>query len=1061
VVKNLPFVTKLILPQRKRAILSRPRLLAFLHEYLDRKLILVSAAAGYGKTTLLVDFAHDTELPICWYSLDASDRDPRVFLAYLLGSLQRQFPQFGSRTEALLSDPNSAQMLDHIAGTLVTEIHDDIASYFALVLDDYHLVDASRPVNQILDNLLSYLPDNAHIILASRTVPAQLTLTRLTARMQVTGLGSSDLRFTADEIRELIKQNYSLDITEAAARQLADQSEGWVASIVLTTPTLWQGLFKDWVKTRGAGSQVFEYLATEVFAQQPEMLRVFLEETSVLDQMNAGLCNELIGITDAQARLDALEARNLFISHLEEGWYRYHYLFHEFLKTHLARTRPERLRALLARAAELFEQRGLLSQAIAYRLESAQFEQAARVIEMCIEELYDQGRWDTLIRWIDALPAPILQARPGLLLWRGKIHTQVGELAEALLALEQAHAEFERRGDRTNLARVLIEEAIVVRFQGQTSECIQKCQDALAIVETHEFALIAQAHRTIGVALAAQGDVRGSIAELERALALYQLANDRHNTGLVENDLGAAQTMIGNRTQATRHFENALGYWRKLGNSAAIANTLNNIGVGHYYAGAFDQAQAILEEALKESRRAGTLRVEGYVLASLGDVYRALGDWERALKADTDAFQIAERIREALLLTFTLAGLSHTWRLVGDLKMAEQLSLNAAEGAREHRSDYELALAGTALGAVRLAQGDYDEALTWLEHALQLSEQHAGPHEAGRVHYFLSLVYFRRKQYAQAILHLQALAVIGQNLQEDGGILPEMARELPLLQFVLKRRVETKYFRQLRKKLAKMAGQSRPLTQVIEPTWPRVEVATLGSAEVVSDGHVIQRSEWQTEATKELLLFFAVHPQPWRKEQIMAALWPDKSVAHANDMFHSSIYRIRRALYPEILLYRDGKYQLNPEARCWVDVREFEELLEKAASPAGESRVVILRQALALYRGDFLEELYSDWANQQREILREKYMAGLLQLAAYERREGRFDQAIALYQAALEKDNQREQVYQALMTAYWEQGERTQALQIYQKCLQTLAEELGVPPMPETIALYEQILESR
>jgi ATP/maltotriose-dependent transcriptional regulator MalT len=179
-----PFVTKLIVPPRKSAVLSRPRLLHFLHEYLDRKLILVSAGAGYGKTTLLVDFAHDTEIPVCWFSVDESDGDPQVFVEYLLRSIRQQFPRFGSRTGALLRNAPSAGMFAQIVGTLVTEIHDDIPSYFALVLDDYHLVDSSAAVNRIVDNLLTYLPDNAHMILASRTIPDRLTLTRLTARMQ-------------------------------------------------------------------------------------------------------------------------------------------------------------------------------------------------------------------------------------------------------------------------------------------------------------------------------------------------------------------------------------------------------------------------------------------------------------------------------------------------------------------------------------------------------------------------------------------------------------------------------------------------------------------------------------------------------------------------------------------------------------------------------------------------------------------------------------------------------------------------------------------------------------
>ncbi len=463
-----PFITKLIVPKRTGQVLHRQRLLDFLHEYLDRKLLLVSASAGYGKTTLLVDFAHDTEFPTCWYTLDTADRDPRVFLGYLLASLQRRFPNFGGRTGALLQDPAQARDLDTIVGALVTEIQEEIAQYFVLVLDDYHLVDTSEPVNRLLDNLLNYLPENAHIVLASRTLPTQLTLTRLAARLQVAGLGVNDLRFHADEIRALMQQNYRLDITEAVAHRLAEQSEGWIAGIVLTTPLLWQGLFEDWVKASGPGNQLFEYLATEVLAQQPEPLQGFLLGTSVLEPLNAALCNDLLGITDAQEQLQTLEARNLFITRVEgEEWYRYHHLFREFLQTRLRRVNAPRLRELHQRAAGMFERLGFQNEAVEHWIEGEDYDRAVRLIQDSAEALFDQGRWATLARWIDALPASVVEANPDLLLRRGKVYGETGDLAHAQTTLEQARLEFERRGENRNAARALVEQAVIARFQGQ------------------------------------------------------------------------------------------------------------------------------------------------------------------------------------------------------------------------------------------------------------------------------------------------------------------------------------------------------------------------------------------------------------------------------------------------------------------------------------------------------------------------------------------------------------------------------------------------------------------
>ena len=180
-------VTKIILPSRRGTLLSRPRLVDFLHQNIERKLILVSASAGYGKSSLLIDFAHDTSLPVCWYSLDANDNDPKVFLEYLIASLRRQFPEFGSRTSRLLGESGLARDSDMIIGSLVTEIYESIPDYFVLVLDDYQLVEESTGVNRILDSLLRLLPENAHIILSGRVLPKHLTLTRLAARQEIAG----------------------------------------------------------------------------------------------------------------------------------------------------------------------------------------------------------------------------------------------------------------------------------------------------------------------------------------------------------------------------------------------------------------------------------------------------------------------------------------------------------------------------------------------------------------------------------------------------------------------------------------------------------------------------------------------------------------------------------------------------------------------------------------------------------------------------------------------------------------------------------------------------------
>jgi ATP/maltotriose-dependent transcriptional regulator MalT len=399
-------LTKVLLPKKRPDLLRRQRLVDFLHSYIERKLILVSASAGYGKTSLLIDYAHDTPLPVCWYSIDKADRDPQVFLEYLIASIQQRFPHFGEQSHLLAGGVFTGES-DPIVGALVNEMVQSILGYFVLMLDDYHLVDDSEPINAILDRLLHYLPEHCHIILSSRSLPTKLTLTALTARQEIAGLGVNDLRFTAQEIQALVEQNYGTRLSDQEAKELAQESEGWIVGILLTRHTLWRGLFEGLIRTQEAEGQVFNYLANEVFAQQSEEVQHFLTRTSILGQMSPELCDRLLGINNSQAILELLERRNLFITRVdwpaptgaprlstdagqsvegEEPWYRYHHLFQKFLDTRLRWEEAEQHAALHLQAAMLMETREVWGEAIRHYVEAGAYEQAAQTIERVAQE---------------------------------------------------------------------------------------------------------------------------------------------------------------------------------------------------------------------------------------------------------------------------------------------------------------------------------------------------------------------------------------------------------------------------------------------------------------------------------------------------------------------------------------------------------------------------------------------------------------------------------------------------------------------------------------------------
>lgn len=1049
-------VTKIIVPSKRTDVLQRRRLLDFMHDYLGRKLLLVSATAGYGKTSLLVDFAHDTDLPVCWYSLDERDRDPQVFMEYLVAAIQRRFPHFGGRTTALLHSTNDKRTTDTYIGSLVTEIHEQIDTFFVIVLDDYQLVEDSAPINQLLDRLLSVLPENAHFIVASRTIPAQLNLTRLTAQQQVTGLGAGDLRFTADEIRAWVRQNYNLEISPTIADDLASQSEGWITGIVLTTPTLWRGLVQEWVKGYGPGSQLFEYLADQVLLQQSLELQQFLLDTSVLGEMTGALCNEFLGRSDAEELLQLAEKRNLFITRLQDQGYRYHHLFRDFLLTRLRQTQPTRWTHLLEKAAALFERHNKFDQAIEQWLAAEKWSQAARLLLNIAESYFQLGRWTSLSRWLDTLSRNDAVLEPELLLWRALLGAESGEIDLARRTFAQAQTKLEQRGETVKLARVLIESA---RYDDSFTRGIDKCRRALKILPPHEYQLHALGNRTMGVLTARSGDNLGAVELLTRAVELSERANNRYLQSEMESDLGGVNLLLGNWQAAETHFQNARTYWERLGHRSKLANALNNLAVLRYQQGELPRALELLLEALKQSHQSGYLRVEGYVLASLGDIYRDQGKFTEALDAYMSAAELANKVHEGFLTIFSYVAAADIWRMTGEYATAEKLLNATLNTATLHDSDYEVALVQMALGALALAQQDLKAGVRLLEYALPLLEQSNAKRDVARTRFFLARAAIERKQTTVAVQHLRALAALGAELDEDQFLWSEFVHAPFVLDFALGRKTGLTYYRRIAKRLAQQPQNRSPRVIALQTSYPSLKLYVLGEARAYVDGELVQKSAWQTATTQELFFFFATNPQGWRKEQVIAQMWSNAQTGQASDLFHACVYRIRRALFAECLVYQNGIYQLNPEVVRWLDVEEFEKALTLAQQTKDlDQKRSALEQAIELYQGDLMTDIYSDWSTPRRDQLRARYLDALTHLARHNATSGNSSRALDLYQQALVTDPVHEETYRGLMELYASQGNRAAALQTYLQCADKLDRELGAPPMAETTALYHRLL---
>ena len=343
------------IPEPQGDVLRRQRLLDLLYENIDHPLQLICAPAGYGKTTLLADFAQDADLTVCWYSVDPLDSDPSSFLHHLMEAVRAQFPAVYSPTE-----PTESPFLGPNRGwqgwaiRLLDLIRERIPEFFVLVIDDFHIISNKSAVADVMDFLLQRVPDNCRLMISSRETPQLSSLPRLMSQRKVSSLGANELKFTSEEIKTLLQSNFGLDIPIDEADRLEEDSEGWVTSILLTTHTLWSGLFKEALANRGPNSLLFDYMASEIFARESPIVQQFLLSTSVCNEFNVDLGNALMGTHASAEILKEIEGRNLFISRLGGTipWYRYHNLFRDFLRETLRKADRDGYSLLNIKAAE-------------------------------------------------------------------------------------------------------------------------------------------------------------------------------------------------------------------------------------------------------------------------------------------------------------------------------------------------------------------------------------------------------------------------------------------------------------------------------------------------------------------------------------------------------------------------------------------------------------------------------------------------------------------------------------------------------------------------------------
>jgi LuxR family maltose regulon positive regulatory protein len=554
-------------------------------------LTIISASAGFGKTTLVSEWVNDCERPVAWLSLDEGDNDPTRFLTYLVTALQTIAPNMGAEVLGVLQSPQPPSTESILTSLIneVTTIPDNPSAGsgrgFVLVLDDYHIID-SKPVDNILAFLLEHQPPQMHLVIATREDPP-LPLSRLRARGQLTELRAADLRFTPAETAEFLNRMMGLNLSEVDIAALEARTEGWIAGLQLAALSMQgqsdpTGFIKSFT---GSHRFILDYLVEEVLGRQPGEIQNFLLYTSILERLCGPLCEAVLETSpgSGQSTLEELEHANLFLVPLdnERCWYRYHHLFGELLRQRLGQ--PQGLSNYHLRASTWYETNDDLAKAFHHAHAAGDFERAARLAEeawLGMERNFQTAAW---LGWVKKLPDTVVCSRPRLCLQLGGAFSDAGELEASEVHLQNAEralaGALDQHDSKSLLGNIALIRASNAQNQGDLVETVKYAELSVQLIPEDDLYLRAQAAITLEFIHWATGNLEASLR------AMYNWIENMQKLGNQVFAIASAfavadiQMALGHLGEAEKVLQQAIQQAAALGQEVESVTAHHHLGL--------------------------------------------------------------------------------------------------------------------------------------------------------------------------------------------------------------------------------------------------------------------------------------------------------------------------------------------------------------------------------------------------------------------------------------------------------------------------------------------------
>ncbi|KPK63637.1 hypothetical protein AMJ83_06360 [candidate division WOR_3 bacterium SM23_42] len=1064
--------TKLDTPQVKGKILRRQRLLGTLKENLEKKLILICADAGYGKTTLLAQFCQEIRRPFVFYDLDAEDNDVATFFNYLITGMRRHVPVFGERVRTVVEEKRGN---DIITGTFINEFVERVNHDFYIILDDYHRLHKNRKMASIIDYFLRHLPRHLHFIISSRTTPP-IYLSYYLAKQELLHLGKEHLQFDIEETQDLLRNVYRLDIHEDDVTRIAELSEGWVTVIQLIlqkiSATPGAQVRETLNRYIASGEDVFDYFAQEVFKNQSTPVRDFLMKTSVLEYLRPRICDHVLGIRTSEQIIGKLETEHVFVLRAGDNLL-YHPLFQEFLYKIFVNSYPAQyVRRLHTTAGDYFYKEKEYSSAVRHFIQARRYARATKILDKNFEHWLSSGEFAAFVKLAGMIPETFLDTHPYLLLKVARMYFELLKAQQGLKVADKALKRLRRRHDPRGMARAYKMKWFGYHILMQSRRALYSITKAYRLVSSRRSQEKTEIMMNMGTAYRILGKFGKAEKVLQETLRAARVLKKADLECDVLHKLGMLYYNMSDLKQAEKAFTQIATKFRDRVCPLELAYTYRTLGSIAIDNGDLAKALDQIERAEGIVQQYSDRYLSSYLVLLRGRVNVYQGNYAKAIELFRRVIELNREIDVRISDLYALLDLVGVYLRMNDIRNGRE-ALNQAESVLAQSQDIpqHVVLFQIMKGRLETAERRFAQARSSLRSALQISEKVYDPYQVMMIHYALGDYYLARRQISKAFDNFKKCLAIAQKHEFIAYLVLEGRTDLTLFELALEEKHMVDFLLSVLGHIETDKAQDIVNRLSVDEKGHDLECNFLGQLEIKDTHGRSITANWRTNRAKALFIMLSMnHPKGCTKDQLVDACWPQRPLSravHSLQVEMSALRKMIRELVDSkldsnnVIIFRGQNYSLNPRMRIKKDVQEFMALINDAAAQESTDRarsIQLYDRALALYRGDFCDDLRVDWCADMRSYYKGMALRVMKKLAQFNYDARDVNKGLALFREAESRDPYDEEIHIGIMRCLTALKDSDGVQRQYQKLIETLSELHISSPSREATQIYQDSL---